>query len=282
MSGRSSAAYAAHALWERGRRAWPELDVPFDAFADHLARRLGGEAPPHLTGELCAEDLYLAVACGRGSGAAAAAFEERFVPTIDRSIARMRADAAASDELRQSILVRLLVPDALGAEPRIGQYSGRGPLAAWVSIAAGRAALNARRDDRETPSGSVEDVLADRALAALRDPELDLIRQRYRGAFASALGRALAALGRDHRSLLRLHYVDSLTMDGLAGLFGISRAGAHRRLASAREALFDGTCAILRRELALDTTELESLLRLVKSDLDLDLPDLLRDPPPDG
>jgi len=271
---------AVRELWDRGRAAWPGIELDLEAFAAHLERCLGAAIDPALAARLHAEDVYLACACARGIPAAAMAFEELYAGTIERAVGRIAASREAANELRQDLLVRLLVPESLGEAARIAQYSGRGSLAAWVSVAAGRTALNRRRDAaHERATGTVEERLAARAVADANDPELELIRDRYHTAFTAALARALTALDRDHRSLLRLHYVDGLTMDALAALFRVSRAGAHRRLATAREVLFERTCALLRVELRLDTAELTSLLRLVKTDLDLSLAGLLRDHP---
>jgi RNA polymerase sigma-70 factor, ECF subfamily len=270
-----TSAEPARALWSRGRAAWPSFELPFEVFAEHLSSRLGDALDPEIAMRLCAEDLYLALACARGVTWAVTMFEDRFSATIDRAVGRVATSPAAAEELRQVVLVRLLVPERLGEEPRIAQYSGRGSLAAWVSIAAGRSTLNARRA-LESPTGTVEELLADRALADEEVPELALIRKRYQSAFVAALRQALAELDRDHRSLLRLHYVDRLTMDALASLFRVSRAGAHRRLATAREDMFQRTCGLLRKQLQIDTAELSSLLRLVRSDLDISLHGLLR------
>jgi len=268
-------------LWTRGRAAFPELELDLELFAAHIAHANGPDVELSLLEKLSGEDLYLACACAHGSPGAIAEFERRHASTIERAVRRLVRTSSSVDELHQAILVRLLVPDELGARPRIAGYSGRGSLAAWVSVAAGRTALNTRRDDaRETPTGTVEGRIADGALADAHDPELALIRRQYNGAFASALARALAEIDRDHRSLLRLHYGDGLTMDALAMVFGISRSGAHRRVARARDALFDRTCALLRGELAIDTSELESVLRMVKNDLDVSLPGLLQDSTP--
>jgi CBS-domain-containing membrane protein len=58
---------------------------------------------------------------------------------------------------------------------------------------------------------------------------------------------------------------------------GISRATAFRRLLACRAALVDGTLQRLGEDLRLPREELESLLRTVRSKLELSLGGLLRD-----
>ncbi len=98
-----------------------------------------------------------------------------------------------------------------GAAPRIAQYTGRGALGPWVKVAAVRVALRlAERQESLAPG--LESRLGP-------DPELDYLRVRYRAAFSNALSEALGALGVEERNLLRLHFVEGLTIDGLAPLF---------------------------------------------------------------
>lgn len=265
-------------LWRRARSAWPELALAREDFEAHVAARVGALDAEALA-RICAEDLYLACACARGHGGAIATFSERYGSVIERAVARIDARPSVVDELRQAVLVRLLVAEEAGAPPRIDAYSGRGALGAWVRLAASRYALNARRDGgRSEPRSDVEELGA-RAAHDGADPAIELLRARCRPVFTAALTGALAALPREQRHLLRLHYLERLTLDALAELLGASRASMHRRITAARDRLFATTCAALRAELGVDTTELDSVIRLVQSDLDLRLSQLLGDEP---
>jgi RNA polymerase sigma-70 factor (ECF subfamily) len=251
------------ALWDRGRAAWPAIDVPLAVF-----ERVLGTDPD---ARVHAEDLYLACACVHGDAAAIAAFEDAHRATIDGAIARIDRRPEVVEELRQAMLVRWLVPD-LDQPPRLATYTGRGPLSAWVRIAASRAALDSRRGARRNAG---DEAIAERAVGDQHDPEVAYLRAKYQPAFTSSLARGLAMLTREQRGMLRLHYVEGMTMDALATMFQTSRAGVHRRVAAARTALFDHTCRLLREDLKLSASELTSMIRLVRSDLDVGLAQLL-------
>src|SRR6185312_1867471 len=108
------------------------------------------------------------------------------------------------------------------------------------------------------------------------DPELALVRSRHAGDFERALQDAFGSLDERERNLLRLHFLDGLGIDGLAPVFGVHRATVARWLAAARERLQDTVLALLRERLAVGERELESLARLVRSDLEISLPSLFR------
>ncbi|MFY0530568.1 sigma factor-like helix-turn-helix DNA-binding protein [Archangium gephyra] len=73
------------------------------------------------------------------------------------------------------------------------------------------------------------------------------------------------------RALLRLHHIHGLTMDRLATMYGEPRSSIARRVMQARERLLKLTRGELASRLKLEGSELESLLGLVRSRLDLSL-----------
>jgi RNA polymerase sigma-70 factor (ECF subfamily) len=93
-----------------------------------------------------------------------------------------------------------------------------------------------------------------------------------RGAFATAL----ADLPRRERTILRQYHVDGLSIDELARLHGIHRATSARWIAAARADLVQRVRGHLRAALSLDDRELDSVIGLVRSRLDLSLSRLLR------
>jgi RNA polymerase sigma-70 factor (ECF subfamily) len=157
-----------------------------------------------------------------------------------------------------------------GRPPRIAEYAGRGSLASWVRVAALRMVLNLNRDLRE-PRAPDE---APDSVAAI-DPELALLKARYRGALEQALRDAFAGLEPQQRTLLRQRFVDGLSIDHIAPLHGVHRATAARHLAAARAGLLAETLRELRRAHAIPPSELKSLLRLVRSELSLSLRTLM-------
>lgn len=213
-------------------------------------------------------ELYLACACAAGVPAALAAFEREFLTQVDAYLRGVRATPDLVDEVRQELRERLFA----GERPRIADYSGKGSLGAWLRVAAIRVASNLRRAAGtrarlEAHDASVRDVPL--------DPELALIRGRYKDAFTAAMRDAFAALAERERNLLRLHFHGGVGIDGLAPVFGVHRATAARWLAAARDELSDRVLELLKTRLAVDARELASLARVVRSDLDVSLRTLL-------
>jgi RNA polymerase sigma-70 factor, ECF subfamily len=69
--------------------------------------------------------------------------------------------------------------------------------------------------------------------------------------------------------------MDELSMDELCGLYSVHRTTLWRWLVQLKQRVLDEALDILRRKLALETAELESLCRSVQSQLDFSLGGLL-------
>jgi RNA polymerase sigma-70 factor, ECF subfamily len=256
-------------LFEEGQRAWPGLDLAPEVFVRHLAARTATGEPP---APERAPDLYLACACAAPVRGALEAFDRAHLGVVGTYLARMRPTAAFVDEVRQSLREKFFVVKD-GVRPRIAEYDGRGALASWVRVVALRAALDLRR---QSP-GAADDPPPGRDDPATTDLETDYLKQRYREAFNTAIRGAVAALGSDQRELLRLHFVDGLTLDQLAARAGVHRATVARRIAAAREAVAERSRRLLQAALGASESELASLAVVMRSQLDLSLPGLLAD-----
>ena len=160
--------------------------------------------------------------------------------------------------------------DAAG--PRIAEYGGRGALAKWLRVAALRELMSLRRvdsaRDRRHAQGPPPAVTG-------ADPELAIIRGKYAREFNAALRAAFDALSAQHRHALRLQFLDGLNLADAARALGVSRATAGRTVLAAREELFAQTARLLRARLHVDDQELESLLRVVRSRLEVSLRSVL-------
>ncbi len=254
------------ALFSAGRAAWPDLDVDEATFHRHVsAHAVDGALPPVDN----AGDLFLACACTVGASGAAAAFERTFRSAIERAVARV--DRGAVDEGTQTVFVSLLVA-AEGASPRIAGYSGRSSLRAWLATVASRATLklHRRRDDQshESLRGIADMFVAD-------EPELALAKARFGPELADSLRLAVTALEPRQRVLLRLHHGQGWSVDRLGTLYRVGRSTAARWVAAARDALVDATKRDLRERLGLTATELESVVNLLRSNLEVSLVRLL-------
>jgi RNA polymerase sigma-70 factor (ECF subfamily) len=195
-----------------------------------------------------------------------AALEAVFAQVPD-FVARINSSPVFADEVRQALRQRLLIGE--GRAPRIAEYTGRGPLGAWVRVAAVRVALNLRTANKERPSRDGE--VARRAVGEALDPEMQVIKEHSRKEFEQALKEALATLAVDERNVLRLHLLDRLSIDKIAALHRVHRATAARWLQGARESILEGTKARLRERLKLTSNEFESLSGLVRSQLEVSL-----------
>jgi RNA polymerase sigma-70 factor, ECF subfamily len=252
------------------RAQWPGLPWSAERFLRHLARHLP-EQPGEVLRQLHAADLFLACACAEGERRALHAFEQHILQRVPSRLGAL--PPATVDEVLQVLRARLL----LGREDtpaRIADYSGRGPLLAWVRIIAARVAAElVSQQGRQELFDEPPEALA-RMLAA-DDPERALLREDSRRVLTEALRQALSVLPERERTLLRLHHLHGLTMDRLSAMYGESRSGVARRVALARERLLSLTHSELAGRLRLAGPELQSLLGLVRSRLDVNLHHLL-------
>ncbi|MDY7233115.1 sigma-70 family RNA polymerase sigma factor [Hyalangium rubrum] len=249
-----------------GQAQWPTVSLTPESFVRHLSRHLP-EGSLEVLRQLQGADLYLACACAKGEHQALLAFEQHILQKVPARLGQLPASTV--DEVLQVLRQRLLLGRG-ETPPRIADYSGRGPLLAWVRIIAARIVGElASQDGRQELFDEPPEVLA--RMLSSDDPERELLREDSRQALAEALRKALAALPERERALLRLHHLHGLTMDRLSTMYGESRSGVARRVAHARERLLKLTRAELSSRLNLAGPELESLLGLVRSRLDLSL-----------
>ena len=253
-------------LLEKGRSAWPTVTLAPETFLRHLARHLpSGDAPLEALRQLHAAELYLTCACAAGEPQALALLESHYLRKVPARIGRL----APLDEVLQLMRQRLLLGVA-GSPPKIGEYSGRGELEGWLRIVAVRIARQlASRDGRQELFSEPPEELT--RMLAPDDPERDVLRADSREALTASLQAALAALSERERTLLRLHHLHGLTMDRLATMYGEHRSSVARHVVQARERLLKLTRRELAARLKLEGRELESLLGLVQSRLELSL-----------
>jgi RNA polymerase sigma-70 factor, ECF subfamily len=184
----------------------------------------------------------------------------------------MRIDPSPAflDEVRQQLRVHLFVH----AQPKIAEYSGRGALAAWVRVVALRTAQMMKRAVRRELSPADGNDPADDKLAS-GDPELDLIKGRYQREFNDAAAAAVSGLSARDRTVLRLHVFERLNIDKIGTLYGVHRATVADWIAAARRSVLDETRRRLATQLRLEGSEIDSLMGLLRSRLDVHLSQLL-------
>jgi len=167
--------------------------------------------------------------------------------------------------LLQSRRRGLFVGDETRA-PRMADYGGRGDLRGWLRVTAVRAALKVlRKDKREVP---LEEGALLEAEATSADPEMAYVKELYRAQFRAAFQAALDSLEDREKALLKQHVVDGLSVDRLGDLHQVHRATAARWVAAAKEKLLERTREHFKQSVKMDDSECESVLRLVRSQLD--------------
>src|SRR5438270_7708306 len=98
-------------------------------------------------------DIELARACASGDPGAIERFDAELASCVDRAVRKIGGDRGAVDEVTQRLRERLLVGTPERAA-RITEYTGRGPLRAWLRVVATRELLDMRRREKfETPLG---------------------------------------------------------------------------------------------------------------------------------
>ncbi|HET9621673.1 MAG TPA: hypothetical protein VFP84_09920, partial [Kofleriaceae bacterium] len=205
-----------------------------------------------------------------GDAAALAAFDAHCLAVVDRALARLGLDAAMIDEVKQRLRRALLVPER--GPPRIVGFAGRGALRSWVRVLAVHEAWGMLR----TAHGhaDADDRLAELA-AAGASPELEYFKRVYRRDFERAFRAAIQVLSARDRTLLRQHFLDGVGVNQLAALYRVHRATIGRWLETARETVLAATRDHLRATLEVPHAEIESILRLVLSQVELNLRPLL-------
>ncbi len=252
-----------------GAAEWPTVALEPRIYLRHLADALRGrsdELADRVIRTMPAADLYLAAACAAGSAAAIGAFQASLLPVVRPALAKLRVAEVTIDETEQRVLIMILVGDP--DQPAIARFTGRGRLRSWVRSIGVR---TGRRLAGVTDGGGDHAAELDRLAVNVDDPELSLLRERYREHVHGALRAAITELPERQRNVLRQYYIDGLTIDQLAALYHVDRATTARWVVTSRSAVLGGVRTQLTVTLGASTEEVDSILRLVRSQLELSL-----------
>jgi RNA polymerase sigma-70 factor (ECF subfamily) len=262
---------AAAAALARAQAAWPAF--PLDAGTFFSQAKLSGELVSELN-ELHAGDLLLASRCAAADPVAISALDAKHLKRVGAVVRRLDGSGALGEDVAQALREKLLLPASDGRR-RIGDFTGKGSLDAWLRAAAVRTALNLRRGKAELLGFEPDAELADHV--DLRpDPELRLARATSKKIFAEAFSEAMSELAARDRAVLKLHYLDGLTTQKIALIYGTHRITVTRWLVACRQRLMEQTRRVLEKRLKLDRLELESLLRMAKASFDVSIGQHLR------
>jgi RNA polymerase sigma-70 factor, ECF subfamily len=243
-----------------GQRSWPSLALGFEAFAAFCKRLLPLEDGLPIE----PADWYLCCGCVEGLPEALRLFERHGLAVAQAAIRRVDADEEFVHDTLQELWSKLLV----GSQPRVHAYSGRGPLQAWLRVAATRLALDRRRTRRRGANREV--ALSERLAASAFNPEAQVLKARYGNAFREALREAVAGLSGQERNVLRMH-VGRCSIDDIGRAYGVHRATAARWIERARSKIYEQVRQILSAAHPLTDSEFRSLAGLMGAEVDLSL-----------
>jgi RNA polymerase sigma-70 factor (ECF subfamily) len=255
--------------------AWPAFRAPRAAFRERVLAVLeaaGSEAAEALE-DLHASDLYLAHACAIGVPAAIEAFTARFLAGPGSHI-REHKDVGA-DAVRRELEDTLLLGKSESG-PQIAKYEGRGPLGAFVKRAAQFAAGTLRR--RAAAQREVEwvDELAS-VICSPPESAKRVVVSQYSAVIQEAVLAALWTLERRQRTVVRLHLTQGVSLTQIGKMFNVTQPTVSRWLQAAVDHLYAEIRRAIREAHGVEGSELESIVRDVRSQIDLSLSRILRD-----
>jgi RNA polymerase sigma-70 factor (ECF subfamily) len=243
--------------------AWPGVVVPRQAFVAQLAGHLDRRDPVAALAATFTTDVYLAYACSVGDPCALGTLDRQHLTAVRSYLARIDSSADLADEAVQVLRTKLLTARG-GEAPKIASFAGRAPLGAWLRLAGVRTARGLMRS-------RARDVRLDTGRADLGsnmvDPETALLKARHGAEFSAAIERALLRLSPKERTLMRLYFVDGMSLQAIGRIYHVHEATISRRLSALRGGLLDA----VREELDVTAAELESLVGAVMSRLDVDI-----------
>ncbi len=247
-----------------GRQRWPALSLELPAFEGYCSRILSGLrafAPPP-----DAADLYLCCACCAGDHEALCAFEREGLAVATVAIARFERGSDFLHEALQELWEKLLMGDS----PKVRQYTGSGPLKAWIRVAATRVALDRCRAHGVFAARHVE--LSERLTAPGSGLENSLMKAKYGRAFEQALAEAVSSLSAQQRNVLRMHVAGRCNIDEIGRAYNVHRATAARWIERSRAHIYQVVRrALSARRYKLTDSEFKSLAHVLQSELDLHL-----------
>jgi RNA polymerase sigma-70 factor (ECF subfamily) len=264
------------AQWQAAIAAWPDIAVAPERFGGELAHRIGApataEAAEAALDAMRGADVYLAIACCDGDAAGIARIEDILARELRHLAIKLHASSDQTAEIHAE-LRRILLIDEPPRRAALREYAGRGDLRGYLRVMSTRALIRAiNRGRREI---AVEDNEFFDRLLPNDDAEISFLRAQYHDAVDGALRVALAGLDPRSRALLRYQLIDGWSIDQVGKLYGVHRATAARWLTDAREVLGAAIRNELAARLQISPEEVDSIVRLVQSRVDMSLERLL-------
>lgn len=259
-------------LYQAGAESYPEIQLSQETFIPFLARHIPAETRALQDLKMLhGAQLYLVCAYGLGDPAAQQVIEHVHMAKVRRALCGLGLPDAQQADIKQDLRRRLVEMHDPSIR-RIG-YSGRSDLAGWLCLSGLREArMTFRRAAREAP---LEQAMAELVPTRAHDPDLELLIQRYKTEFQSALAQATAALTVRERNLLRYYFVGQLSIDQIGRQYHIHRSTAARWVNQAQERLCMTTRERFLAMVPSQAASLPGIMALIMSRLSLSLRALL-------
>ena len=259
---RSLAAFVAQALETHGIEVQATTFVPAWATALRVAQ---DKDPKVGLEQLATDDLYLVAGVLAGLPTAVRHYRTLVTAELERVLRRLLPEEARA-EMRQELEMRLIVGDAQ-RPAALTKYRGSGGVRAWTRAVATRAVIDARRKQDRRP----QEVEWLSALPVAGGEEAPLVPGEGEAVVRGAMAFAFAQLTVRQRNLLRQSVFHGLGIDALATLYGVHRATVARWLQRARTDLSVQMEAGFARGTGAATAEAASLLRELRSQVDVSI-----------
>ena len=124
--------------------------------------------------------------------------------------------------------------------------------------------------DGLAPRSSDSDAL-DALMTSGAGSEVTIDTAQHRAAFQAALQEALDSLTTREKTLMRLHFLDGMNIDALGVVFRVHRATVARWLVAIRSQVLDRVREKLSLEIGASSSEAQSLVRLLRSDVQVSI-----------
>lgn len=258
-------------LWElldEARRELSGVSIQTETLLYKLAGAMPREGDVgRALGAIRGADVALAAAVLAGDAEALRLFESQI---LSKAVRALGLDPVVADEVIQHLRNKLLFSEG---KPKLAEYRGRGSLLGWVRVIARRQAIDLAREERRRMP--VQELSDDWTAEGL-DPELQLVDGEVRAAVREALRSALQKLSQRERALLRLAYVDRLTLERIGTIYQAPKGTVAYWVAQARQRVLELMSVSLAERLKLGHRDVQSLLGQLRGQLDLTISALLK------
>jgi len=274
----SARAVQLEGLCDEAEAAWPEFRIPRHIFLAKLRTVAPSDGTVAFDWtQLCHVDLYLAVACSIGESAAITVFSRRYMSRLSHYLRRFGDSSELIDDVRANLEDKLLFSAEVGHPPRIHQYVGRGPLEAWVAMTAQRSLLSMLRSrgsaSRSAPADELWELWS--AASGLERDE----SHRFADTIRETLRQVIQSLPVRERNVLRLSIVEDVSLSQIARMLNVNQSTVSRAFHACLDKVNEEMRVRLKALHGMRDSEIESVVRDLRSQIDLSLSGVFADAP---